>query len=400
MELAAYIHDAWAYEQASQENIHNFDEIHVVNDEMNSICWNLTAIKWQSCLLPMIAIANLSGIGLDLSRSVEASQLLEPAVNVAPWCENLYLCDTSYVLEVQTLLTRRGFAVGEMDGVYGKHTKQAVIDFQRTQRNLAVDGVPGLNTLALLRAPLRETSAIAPIRTNPSISDQIISSDRLRQPIIVRTNNPQEINIQRFEGEEFGNLQILLKQRGFYQGEIDGRQGQLTTDAVLRAQQAYALPLDGFAGPLTIRSLLAGGSNLPLAQPAFNRSPSPQNVLELQQLLKERGFYDDQINGVYDLRTRASILRAQLAYGQQGTGELNTNLLAALRVQNNVQNIQYVQTNQDIRPISNNIQPTVIQPVIVQPINIQPANNFQAPVSSQNIPLQPIPTPLVIIPNS
>jgi len=405
MELAAYIYDAWAYEQANQEHLCSLDDIDDAKNQTNIPdihCWDLTEIKWSSYLLPAIAIASLSGFGLDFKGSVEASQLLEPSVNAAPWCENLYLCDTSYVLEVQTLLARRGFAVDVMDGVYGRNTKQSVMDFQKTQKNLTVDGIPGQRTLALLREPYRDLSVIVPISSNRtpqvSITNQV-SSDLVRQPIIVRADNPQEINIQRFAGEEFGNLQILLKRRGFYQGEIDGRQGQVTTDAILRAQQAYGLPLDGFAGPLTIRALLAGGSNVAFTQPAFNSLPSAQNVLEVQQLLKERGFYDDQLNGLYDLRTRSSILRAQLAYGQQATGEWNTNLLTALQMQNNAQNISYVSNNQDIRLISNNVQPAVVQPaivqpVIVQPVNVQPINNYQTPVSSQNLPLQP----LVILP--
>jgi len=411
MELAAYIYDAWAYEQANQEHPCSLDDTDYVKNQTNIHGWDLTEIKWQSYLLPAIAIASLSGLGLDFRGSVEASQLLEPSVNAPPWCENLYLCDTSYVLEVQTLLARRGFALDVMDGVYGKNTKQSVMNFQKTQKDLTVDGIPGERTIALLREPCRDSSVTVPIsfnRTN-QVTTQVISSDRVRQPIIVRADNPQEINIQRFAGEEFGNLQILLKQRGFYQGEIDGRQGQVTTDAVLRAQQAYGLPLDGFAGPLTIRALLAGGSNVAFTQPALNRLPSSQNVLEVQQLLKERGFYDDQLNGLYDLRTRSSILRAQLAYGQQATGEWNPNLLTALQVQNNVQNIAYVSNNQDIRLISNNVQPVVVQPVnvqpvvqsvnvqpvivqpaIVQPAIIQPINSYQTPVSSQNLPLQPV----------
>ena len=410
MELAAYIYDAWAYEQANQEHLCSLDDTDDAKNQTNIPnihCWDLTEIKWSSYLLPAIAIASLSGFGLDFKGSVEASQLLEPSVNAAPWCENLYLCDTSYVLEVQTLLARRGFAVDVMDGVYGRNTKQSVMDFQKTQKNLTVDGIPGQRTLSLLREPYRDSSVIVPISSNRtpqvSITNQV-SSDLVRQPIIVRADNPQEINIQRFAGEEFGNLQILLKRRGFYQGEIDGRQGQVTTDAILRAQQAYGLPLDGFAGPLTIRALLAGGSNVAFTQPAFNSLPSAQNVLEVQQLLKERGFYDDQLNGLYDLRTRSSILRAQLAYGQQATGEWNTNLLTALQMQNNAQNISYVSNNQDIRLISNNVQPAVVQPAIVQPVivqpvnvqpvNVQPINNYQTPVSSQNLPLQP----LVILP--
>ncbi len=377
MELAAYIYDAWAYEQANQEpqDIHlcTFDEIFSGKYQDNRLSWNVTVSKWRSYLLSAIAVTSLSGFGMGLESSVEASQLLEPSVNVAPWCENLYLCNTSYVLEVQTLLAKRGFDVGDLDGVYGKYTKQAVIDFQRTQKDLIVDGIPGAKTISLLR----DSSVISPATnpTNQSIN-QINSSDRPRQPIIVSAdNNPQTVNIQRIEGSEAGNLQILLKQRGFYQGEVDGRQGKATTDAVMKAQQAYGLPLDGFAGPLTIRALLAGGSNIPLSEPAFNQNPTKQDVLQAQLLLKERGFYDEELNGQYNIQTRASILKAQTAYGQKATGDLSADLLTALRGQSIAQsNIQAVQSNQTISP---------------SPNSVQSQNTSQAPSSSQNAPATP-----------
>ena len=126
----------------------------------------------------------------------------------------------------------------------------------------------------------------------------------------------------------------MLKQRGFYQGEIDGRLGKTTTEAILRAQEAYNLPTDGFAGPLTIRALLAGGTNVPLSLPAFDRSPVAKDVLEIQQLLKARGFYDSDINGRLNLQTRESIFNAQNAYGHKATGEITPELMASLKGQN------------------------------------------------------------------
>ena len=369
MELAAYIYDAWAYEQANQES----DQIHNDTYQINDLGWDLTKIKWQSYWLPAIAVASLSGFGYDLERSVEASQLLESAVNVAPWCGNLYLCNTSYVLEVQTLLANRGLDVGELDGVYGRYTKQAVINFQRS-KNLAVDGIPGEKTLSLLR-----DSSVTVLK-----SGQVIGSDRPRELIIVRTNDSQsvnirDINIQLEQGSEIGNLQMLLKQRGFYQGEIDGRQGQTTTNAIGKAQQAYGLSPDGFAGPLTMRALLAGGSNVAFSQPAVNQLPNKEAILQAQLLLKERGFYDEELNGLYTIQTKASISKAQVAYGQRATGDLSLDLITSLRGQNQVvtQNIQNAPSNLNIRSGSNSLQPN----------NAQPNNSSQALTSSQNTPL-------------
>jgi peptidoglycan hydrolase-like protein with peptidoglycan-binding domain len=398
MELAAYIYDAWAYEIANQEanqeatelNLTYCDELCADKDQGNELDWNFTAIKRQAYLLSAIAFTSLSGWGWNLAP-VMAAQVLEPSVNVAPWCDNLYICETSYMLDVQTLLARRGFAVGEIDGVYGRYTKQAVIDFQRTQTNLVADGIPGARTLALLR----NSSAIQPITpqqpkptiqttTKPTIQTTT-GSDRPSQTIvIVRSDNSQPTNILQEEGSEVGNLQILLKQRGFYQGEIDGRQGQSTTDAILKAQLAYGLPLDSFAGPLTIRALSAGGSNVSFVQQAVNRSPTSQDVVVAQMLLRDRGFYDGELNGMYNISTKASILKAQLAYGQTATGDLGADLFTSLKSQNNGQNItQNIPQNISINPNNQNAQPIPNIP------NSTPLGNGTAPTSSQNAPIPP-----------
>lgn len=382
MELAAYIYDAWAYEQANQEktdrNLLTCDELCADEDQVNKFDWDFATIRQQAYLLSAIAFTSLSGMGWNLAPAM-AAYVLEPSVNVAPWCNNLYLCNTSYMLEVQTLLAQRGFAVGAIDGVYGRYTKQAVIDFQRTQPNLVADGIPGEKTLALLRnssvsKPLVPQQPNQPTG-NPTNSDRVSQSPK-QTIVIVRSNNPPASNLQQPAISEIGNLQMLLKQRGFYQGEIDGQLGQTTTNAILKAQKAYALSQDGFVGPLTIRALLAGGNNLPLNQPAFPRLPATQDVLAIQTLLKERGFYDADLNGLYDMQTKASILKAQLAYGQVATGDLSADVATALKSQNPAQTIAQVTSsnaNQTVQPIST-------------PSSTPLGNGTQIPTSSQNAP--------------
>jgi hypothetical protein len=127
---------------------------------------------------------------------------------------------------------KKGFDVGELDGVYGRYTKQAVIDFQKSQKNLVVDGIPGEKTLALLRnssgvASTTLKSAEQNTPNNSQINSQPINSQpsnqnnnqtnsngsdrneqRVKEPVIVTNNNPQIT-----ESGDMGNLQMLLKQR-------------------------------------------------------------------------------------------------------------------------------------------------------------------------------------------
>ncbi|NUN64110.1 peptidoglycan-binding protein [Pseudanabaena biceps] len=405
MELAAYIYDAWAYEQANQESIDidliTCDQLNEHSNRRDCICLtnpskNFTDLKRNVSAIAAIALAGFSNLSVNLAPAT-AAYLLEPSVNIAPWCNNLYLCDTGYMLEVQTLLSQRGFAVGEIDGVYGRYTKQAVMAFQKTQPNLVADGIPGENTLRLLR-----NFSVRYAQTAPQTAPQITQSPN-RSLVIVRSTNPQNnqlINPQNPELDEVGNLQLLLKRRGFYRGEIDSQQGSTTTNAILKAQRAYGLPEDGFAGPLTIQSLLAGGNNVPFTQPAINRLPNPVDVLQIQTLLQERGFYNGELNGSYNTATRSSIYDAQLAYGQKATSDLSPELINALRGQDMNQSLtfnpatssppnQTISGSQDIRsspvnPITNNVQ-----------INLQsdylPKNSSQSPASSQNIPIAPPP---------
>lgn len=383
MELAAYIYDAWAYERAHSDfpdaDLLIFDVMDKAQGQPDRIVGNLR--RWQSYVLSAIAITSINS--LSFGQAVEARYHLEPSVNTAPWCENLYLCNTSYILEVQTLLAQRGFAVGEIDGVYGRHTKKAVMAFQKSQASLNVDGIPGEKTLALLRN-LPESTSLLPL-SNGNQTRSLETANSLKQVLIVRSNSP--IQATDIEGSEVGNLQILLKQRGFYQGEIDGQQGQSTTDAILRAQQAYGLPADGFAGPLTIRALLAGGRNIALSLPAFNQSPPQKDVLEIQLLLKDRGFYDAEINGLYDLRTRVSVFNAQNAYGQKATGDSSPELIASLKGQNMESSI--VQNAQSVpQSVQNGASTQDIRPSPTVPSNLPSKNNSQAPTSNQNLPTQ------------
>jgi peptidoglycan hydrolase-like protein with peptidoglycan-binding domain len=212
-------------------------------------------------------------------------------------------------------------------------------------------------------------------------------SDRGGQPVIV-TNNPQIT-----ESGDMGNLQMLLKQRGFYRGEIDGQKGQSTIDAIAKAQRAYGLVADGFAGPLTIRALLAGGNDIALAQPMFKRSPKNQDVLEIQKLLKERGFYDEALNGLYNLQTKASIFQAQLAYAQSATGEVSPELITALKAQNLDQEVAQnpvpnAPINAPANSPPNNGQANVQNNQNTQEIRPSP-NSSQSPSSGQNAPAPP-----------
>lgn len=207
--------------------------------------------------------------------------------------------DVSEIAILQELLASRGFDPGAVDGVKGEATTAAILQAQAFY-GLEQDGVVGAETLAALQSDDYRVSGREEAPEDPS-TDPIIGSDM-----------------------EVSTLQSLLKDGGFYAGEIDGIAGALTQDAVLKAQAFYGLPEDGIVGPLTLQALNSD-SNF-----AATYTSQVSNVSELQELLASRGFYRSAIDGIFGPETQGAILRAQAFYGLEQDGIVGSQTLGAL----------------------------------------------------------------------
>src|SRR5690242_12015794 len=115
---------------------------------------------------------------------------------------------------------------GYVDGIDGPLTHRAVTTLQR-RRGLSVDGIAGPRTRKALGW-----------RGRPGLGSRVMRvGDR---------------------GWDVAALQFLLQRAGHGPGRADGLFGPLTRAAVMRAQAAAGIAVDGLAGPVTIRSLRAG----------------------------------------------------------------------------------------------------------------------------------------------
>jgi murein DD-endopeptidase MepM/ murein hydrolase activator NlpD len=143
---------------------------------------------------------------------------------------------------LQAALRQLQLYEGHVDGIGGPLTRRAVVAFQR-RRGLAADGVAGPRTRRALGW-----------RGRPGLGSRTM-----------RLGN---------RGWDVAALQYLLQRAGHGAGRADGLFGPLTRAAVMRAQDAAGIGVDGLAGPATIRSL-RGGKSAPSAPGPSGPSPGP-----------------------------------------------------------------------------------------------------------------------------
>jgi murein DD-endopeptidase MepM/ murein hydrolase activator NlpD len=146
------------------------------------------------------------------------------------------------VAALQAALDGLGLYDGYVDGISGPLTKHGVVAFQR-RKGLPADGVAGPQTRRALGW-----------RGRPGLGS--------------RTMRPGD------RGWDVAALQFLLQRAGYGPGRADGAFGPLTRAAVIRAQGAAGLGVDGLAGPATIRALRGGrrssSSGGPTSTPVSN----------------------------------------------------------------------------------------------------------------------------------
>ena len=113
------------------------------------------------------------------------------------------------------------------------------------------------------------------------------------------------------KGDAVIELQRLLQGQGFYNGKLDGDFGAGTANAVINFQKAHGLTADGVFGNVSwtkLRSL-----NIPPAKPALLQGARGTYVMQAQQLLKEKGYYQGRVDGDFGNGTKTAIAAFQKA---------------------------------------------------------------------------------------
>jgi murein DD-endopeptidase MepM/ murein hydrolase activator NlpD len=125
-------------------------------------------------------------------------------------------------------------------------------------------------------------------------------------------------------------LQVGLRAKGLYGGDVDGWYGPATRRAVRRLQRRAHLAVDGIAGSRTRRAL--GRRGRPgLGARAIRAGSSGFDVAAMQFLLAWQGFPSGALDGGYGPRTGAALRRFQHRARLRADGIAGRQTLRALR---------------------------------------------------------------------
>jgi Putative peptidoglycan-binding domain-containing protein len=113
-------------------------------------------------------------------------------------------------------------------------------------------------------------------------------------------------------GAAVRDLQTRLRGAGFNPGKIDGTFGPNTKSAVLAFQRSANLVQDGIVGNKTWTALGAHCHQHPVHHcPTLVQGNTGPAVVKLQGLLKTKGYYTGNLDGIFGPHTRAAVVAFQ-----------------------------------------------------------------------------------------
>ncbi len=211
---------------------------------------------------------------------------------------------------LQRRLIELGWLDGKVTGKFDDATDAAVRAFQKKTSGLWEDGVAGPETLRALYSSkaARTTKAAASIGETLEFGS---------------------------EGSDVKKMQQKLKDLGYLSGSADGKFGVATQAAVIAFQKNNNLTADGKAGSATLSKLYSGTANKSTSSAKIDSSDKHKSgrdtsgiastgyetlqsgskgtaVKNLQQKLKQLGYYSGSVDGSFGDATEAAVMAFQL----------------------------------------------------------------------------------------
>jgi len=138
-------------------------------------------------------------------------------------------------------------------------------------------------------------------------------------------------------GNEVRQIQRALKNQGYYTGSVDGIFGSATEAAVRKFQAAKGLTVDGIAGAETLGALGVGGT-----ASSFRRGSTGSGVRQIQQKLRNWGYYNGSVDGIYGSATETAVKNFQSRNGLSSDGICGVRTLSAMGLSSLVASSQAV----------------------------------------------------------
>ncbi len=213
------------------------------------------------------------------------------------------------VTALQQKLKDLGYYTGDITGSYGRLTKEAVRLYQK-DKDLGADGVAGPKTLAMLNATPSTGTSGGTGNGSGTVSDE---SSKVSNTTLRVGSRSADVK----------NLQQRLKDLGYLAGSVDGVFGSATESALMTFQSSNGLSADGIAGKNTQTVLY--GANAKAYSTATDSSTLKRGsqgtlVKNMQQKLKDLGYYTGSVTGNFGSITEEAVRSFQRANGLTSDG--------------------------------------------------------------------------------
>ncbi|MCC5641635.1 peptidoglycan-binding protein [Nostoc sp. CHAB 5824] len=333
------------------------------------------------------------------------------------------------VTSSQRCLKKLGYFNGPVSGKFATLTQNAVIKFQQANR-ISADGVVGASTQrALQRACQARTSSrnTSGVLQSPSGQYPVLSQgktgaavtrlqQRLRQLGYLNANstgnfgpmtrdaviafqrkyripangivNRQTWNAlmgssptsarSRLSTQQVRELQVRLRQLGYFNTDATGNIGPMTREAVIQFQRNYRLPVDGIANAQVLeavrRASTGGYATQQTSRNYLTVGDRGENVRLVQERLSQLGFSNINPDGFFNDYTRESVIAFQQYSRLNSTGNVDWQTWQALGLNSsNVSN--YTETNSYLPPTNDYVAPETNRYVLPLTNNVVPVTN-------------------------
>ena len=161
------------------------------------------------------------------------------------------------VKEAQEILKDAGFDPGQIDGIMGGQTRNAIKAFQKAKSLRSTGKIDSTTLLALNR----EKEAPKNLKQDDTekllqLHLQEIPKDTRSKEELQKIMEPQNKEIkEEIPKDKTRQIQFALKKAGFYKGAIDGKIGPQTRRAIREFQKSKGLKPDGIIGQKTWEEL-------------------------------------------------------------------------------------------------------------------------------------------------